>query len=136
MASPKRDHFVLLDTRTLYHFQETVFFYLSFFFFFLFFFTRFKHVNMIQREHSNTNYNDTAKKKNIIIKLTVNLLDLVSRINPLFKKDLMYKPTRTLTQPSEPSTNAGYDNILNDYILRVNERIGDIKRYFSGLYYS
>jgi hypothetical protein len=47
-------------------------------------------------------------------------------MTPSFKKDLVFIPRRTLTNPREPSKNHGHDNINDDYILKVKGVLGDI----------
>lgn len=58
-------------------------------------------------------------------KASIHYLHVVENIDPLFRKGLLYIPKRTLTNPREPSKNDGYDNINDDYILRVEDTIGD-----------
>lgn len=57
---------------------------------------------------------------------SVHYIDIIETINPKFKRELFFKPKRTLTHPKEPSKNHGHDNINDDYILRVNEILGDV----------
>lgn len=55
---------------------------------------------------------------------------VVESINPaLFSTEQTYIPRRTLTNPREPSKNSGYDNIHDDYILRVKGILGDVVKY-------
>lgn len=54
---------------------------------------------------------------------------VVESINPAFRTDQIYIPRRTLTNPREPSKNSGYDNIHDDYILRVKGVLGDVEKY-------
>lgn len=66
---------------------------------------------------------------NIFKRATVQYHQVIESINPAFKTDLIYIPRRTLTNPREPSKNSGYDNIHDDYILRVKDILGDIEKY-------
>lgn len=78
-----------------------------------------------ERKQSNNNNNNNRILKNA----SVNYLKLIETINPSFKSDQVFIPRRTLTNPREPSKNQGYDNINDDYILRVNDILGDIEKY-------
>ncbi|CAO3650674.1 unnamed protein product [Mucor hiemalis] len=70
------------------------------------------------------------KQSNRLLKnASVNYLKLIESINPSFKSDKVFIPRRTLTNPREPSKNLGHDNINDDYILRVNDILGDIEKY-------
>lgn len=69
------------------------------------------------------------KQSNRLLKnASVNYLKLIESINPSFKSDKVFIPRRTLTNPREPSKNLGHDNINDDYILRVNDILGDIEK--------
>lgn len=59
---------------------------------------------------------------------TVEYNQVIESINPTFKTDFIFIPRRTLTNPREPSKNSGYDNIHDDYILRVKGILGDIEK--------
>lgn len=62
--------------------------------------------------------------------LTVKLATIYSKIDPEFKYDAAHvNPKRVLTKPSKPAKNDGYDNDNHDYILRVNDILGDDKDY-------
>lgn len=66
-------------------------------------------------------------KPRLVLKATLYYVDIVKKINPAFRHELVYIPKRTLTNPREPSKNNGYDNINDDYILRVKEIISSTK---------
>ncbi|RCH96806.1 hypothetical protein CU097_013212 [Rhizopus azygosporus] len=69
-------------------------------------------------------------KPRLVLKATLYYVDIVKKINPTFKHELVYIPKRTLTNPREPSKNNGYDNINDDYILRVKEIISSTKESY------
>ncbi|KAL7746253.1 dual specificity protein kinase yak1 [Sorochytrium milnesiophthora] len=69
---------------------------------------------------------------NPLVKQTVYLLETYSRCNPQFRYDgKRQNPRRVLTKPSKGVKNDGHDNEDNDYILYVNDILGDDegKRY-------
>ena len=45
--------------------------------------------------------------------------------NPQFRYEAAHNPRRVLTKPSKPSHNDGYDNEDYDYILYVNDWLGN-----------
>ena len=45
--------------------------------------------------------------------------------NPQFRYEAAHNPRRVLTKPSKPSHNDGYDNADCDYILYVNDWLGN-----------
>ncbi len=55
--------------------------------------------------------------------LTSMIVDTYQMCNPDFEYKLNNNPKLVLTHPSDPELNFGYDNIHNDYILRVSESI-------------
>jgi hypothetical protein len=61
-------------------------------------------------------------------KATIDYLRVIKAINPAFRTEEIFIPKRTLTNPREPSKNSGYDNINDDYILRVNDTLGDLEK--------
>ncbi|GAN08902.1 kinase-like protein [Mucor ambiguus] len=65
----------------------------------------------------------------IFKRATVQYHQVVVSINPAFRTDQIYIPRRTLTNPREPSKNSGYDNIHDDYILRVKDILGAVEKY-------
>ncbi|KAK4510244.1 p23 chaperone protein wos2 [Mucor velutinosus] len=65
----------------------------------------------------------------IFKRATVQYQQVIELINPAFRTDQIYIPRRTLTNPREPSKNSGYDNIHDDYILRVKGILGDAEKY-------
>ena len=46
-------------------------------------------------------------------------------VNPAFVYELAFNPRRVLTKPSKPVYNDGYDNEESDYILYVNDYLGN-----------
>ncbi|KAJ7287843.1 kinase-like domain-containing protein [Mycena rebaudengoi] len=56
--------------------------------------------------------------------LTTNLLDTYHICNPQFRYESTHNPRRVLTKPSKPAHNEGYDNDDFDYILYVNDWLG------------
>ncbi|KAI8149476.1 kinase-like domain-containing protein [Fennellomyces sp. T-0311] len=62
--------------------------------------------------------------------LTVNIAETFQKHNPDYRFDgSRNNPKRVLTKPSKPAMNDGFDNENCDYILRVNEILGDEKDY-------
>ena len=62
--------------------------------------------------------------------LTIQIVNVYTKINPKFRYDAAHvNPKRVLTKPSKPAKNDGYDNENHDYILRVNDILGDDKEY-------
>lgn len=69
---------------------------------------------------------DQSKQMIVVIELTILLLDLFKNCRPtLFHYDRTLNPRRVLTKPSKPTHNHGWDNEKHDYILYVNDVIGD-----------
>ncbi|KAJ1914720.1 dual specificity protein kinase yak1 [Tieghemiomyces parasiticus] len=56
---------------------------------------------------------------------TAGLLDTYRRCNPDFRYESARNPRRALTKPSEGTLNGGYDNENSDYILYVNDILGN-----------
>ncbi|TBU33846.1 kinase-like protein [Dichomitus squalens] len=56
--------------------------------------------------------------------LTMNITDTYHICNPQFKYESTHNPRRVLTKPSKPMHNEGYDNEDYDYILYVNDWLG------------
>ncbi|KAG1151168.1 hypothetical protein G6F38_001505 [Rhizopus arrhizus] len=57
-------------------------------------------------------------------------MHIIKKRNPKFRHELINIPKRTLTNPREPSKNNGFDNINDDYILRVKEIISSSKEKY------
>lgn len=57
--------------------------------------------------------------------VTTNLLTVFRGCDPAFIYDRSLNPRRVLTKPSHPVYNSGHDNEKWDYILYVNDLIGD-----------
>lgn len=69
---------------------------------------------------------DQSKQMIVVIELTILLLDLFKSCRPTtFYYDKSLNPRRVLTKPSKPVHNHGWDNEKHDYILYVNDVIGD-----------
>ncbi|PWA02689.1 hypothetical protein BB558_001176 [Smittium angustum] len=62
---------------------------------------------------------------NPLHQLTINLVNTYRKINPGFEFNSELRPRRALTKPSEGILNNGYDNENSDYILYVNDIIGE-----------
>ncbi|KAI8636801.1 kinase-like domain-containing protein [Parasitella parasitica] len=69
------------------------------------------------------------QKQNSLVSLTVNLKDTYSARDPEFVYDQNKIPKRVLTKPSRPFRNESNDNENYDYILKVNEILGDDPNY-------
>lgn len=62
--------------------------------------------------------------------LTTKVVNTYTKIDSRFQYDAAHlNPKRVLTKPSKPAKNDGYDNENHDYILRVNDILGDDKEY-------
>ena len=61
--------------------------------------------------------------RNFLFRVTRGLLDTLQICNSRFNYLPFMNPRRELTQPSEGVFNNGYDNVDNDYILRVSDMI-------------
>ncbi|KAA1474210.1 kinase-like protein [Dentipellis sp. KUC8613] len=57
--------------------------------------------------------------------LTTHIVDTYHICNPAFKYESTHNPRRVLTKPSKPAHNEGYDNDDYDYILYVNDWLGN-----------
>lgn len=57
--------------------------------------------------------------------LTTDLTGCYRRVNPLFGYSPALNPRRVLTKPAEGVLNGGFDNADSDYILIVNDIIGN-----------
>ncbi|KAJ2787859.1 dual specificity protein kinase yak1 [Coemansia interrupta] len=60
-----------------------------------------------------------------LLSLTVDLVDTYRKCHPEFYYESAQRPRRVLTHPSEGVENDGFDNENSDYILYVNDIIGD-----------
>lgn len=73
---------------------------------------------------STVYYNNKSRpppQSNVLLrKATIDYTKLIEKMQPNFKRELLFIPRRTLTNPREPSKNDGHDNINDDYILVVN----------------
>lgn len=61
--------------------------------------------------------------------MTVSLNDTFNKFNPKFNYNPDTIPKRILTKPSKPFRNEEHDNENYDYILKVNEILGDDPNY-------
>lgn len=61
--------------------------------------------------------------RNLLLRLTKKLVETIQICNPRFNYQPIMNPKRDLTIPSEGVLNNGYDNLENDYILRVGDMI-------------
>ncbi|GAA5798365.1 hypothetical protein HPULCUR_003767 [Helicostylum pulchrum] len=66
-----------------------------------------------------------AQTNVLLKKATIQYTSIIENRYPNFKRDLLFIPRRTLTNPREPSKNDGHDNINDDYILVVNDPLGE-----------
>ncbi|KAJ2917744.1 hypothetical protein MD484_g2632, partial [Candolleomyces efflorescens] len=57
--------------------------------------------------------------------LTTNIVDTFRICNPAFRYESTHNPRRVLTKPSKPVHNEGFDNEDYDYILYVNDWLGN-----------
>ncbi|KAJ3369510.1 dual specificity protein kinase yak1 [Allomyces arbusculus] len=64
-------------------------------------------------------------RDSLLCKLTMLIVDTYRDSNPAFHYTPRANPRRVLTKPSKPMRNDGYDNEDNDYILYVNDTLGD-----------
>jgi dual specificity protein kinase YAK1 len=60
--------------------------------------------------------------------LTTHLVDTYRICNPAFRYEVSHNPRRVLTKPSKPVHNEGFDNEDYDYILYVNDILGEKDR--------
>ncbi|KAJ3065285.1 dual specificity protein kinase yak1 [Podochytrium sp. JEL0797] len=67
----------------------------------------------------------TPMPRSIAAHLTVRLPQTFAACNPAFAYTLASNPKRVLTKPSKPVLNEGWDNQDNDYILYVNDVLGN-----------
>lgn len=56
--------------------------------------------------------------------LSTHLLQTYNMVNPAFRYEPSHNPRRVLTKPSVAMGNDGYDNEDADYILYVNDWLG------------
>ncbi|KAI8385719.1 hypothetical protein BD560DRAFT_384144 [Blakeslea trispora] len=88
--------------------------------------TKFQAYNPIDHTHTKTN-----ALTSLPVRATVEYMDVILKRNPHFRTERVFIPRRTLTNPKAPSKNNGFDNIHDDYILRVKETLGDVIRYIA-----
>jgi hypothetical protein len=61
--------------------------------------------------------------------MTAYLVDTYGNQNPDYQYKPDDKPKRVLTKPSKAAKNDGFDNDDYDYILKVNDILGEEKEY-------
>ncbi|KAI9303202.1 kinase-like domain-containing protein [Cunninghamella echinulata] len=61
--------------------------------------------------------------------MTIQLVETYEQQNPDYQYKSTANPKRVLTKPSKEARNDGYDNEDSDYILKVNDILGDEKEY-------
>ncbi|KAI9341647.1 kinase-like domain-containing protein [Obelidium mucronatum] len=66
-----------------------------------------------------------SAKQDILRQATLNLTTTYAQCNPAFTYTQSSNPKRVLTKPSKPVLNDGWDNQENDYILYVNDVLGN-----------
>jgi dual specificity protein kinase YAK1 len=64
-------------------------------------------------------------RDSLLCKLTLLILETYATSDPKFCYTQRNNPRRVLTKPSKASRNEGFDNEDNDYILHVNDVLGD-----------
>lgn len=76
--------------------------------------------------HHQALYNGVGHARtNLTKKLTFFLLETIRTVDPKFEFNQEVIPRRILTKPSEPALNNGHDNLESDFILIVNDILGD-----------
>ncbi|PIA19543.1 kinase-like protein, partial [Coemansia reversa NRRL 1564] len=60
-----------------------------------------------------------------LMNLTVDIVETYRKCHPDFQYESARRPRRVLTHPSEGVKNDGFDNVNSDYILYVNDVIGE-----------
>jgi hypothetical protein len=61
--------------------------------------------------------------------MTAQLVDTYENQNPDYKYESANQPKRLLTKPSKAAKNDGFDNDDYDYILKVDDILGEEKEY-------
>ena len=69
--------------------------------------------------------NQSTNHPQPLVASTVKLLPTYRQCHPDFKYSSKLNPKRILTKPSEAAHNNGWDNENHDYILHVNEVLGE-----------
>ena len=57
--------------------------------------------------------------------MKLHLLEVYQKVDPEFRYVIDSNPRRVLTKPSKPAHNHGHDNDDYDYILYVNDILGE-----------
>ncbi|KAI8089548.1 kinase-like domain-containing protein [Halteromyces radiatus] len=65
----------------------------------------------------------------LLLSTTIHLIKTFERRDPKFTYHQHRNPKRILTKPSKPAKNDGYDNEDHDYILHVNDILGEDKNH-------
>lgn len=61
--------------------------------------------------------------------MTIQIVETYENCNPEYQYKCIDNPKRVLTKPSKEARNDGYDNEDCDYILKVNDILGEEKEY-------
>ena len=76
------------------------------------------------KEVENENKKRCRRKEgHLVPKMLTKLVETIQKCNPRYGYLPLLNPKRDLTVPSEGVLNNGYDNIENDYILRVGDHV-------------
>lgn len=78
---------------------------------------------------SRTNSSTITTQPPLLLSTTIHLIKTFERRDPKFAYHQNRNPKRILTKPSKPAKNDGYDNEDHDYILHVNDILGEDKNY-------
>ncbi|KAG0167665.1 dual specificity protein kinase yak1 [Apophysomyces sp. BC1034] len=66
-----------------------------------------------------------SRSLSVVYAMTAKLTETYKRTDPQFQYSTRTNPRRALTKPSKPAKNDGFDNEDHDYILRVNDILGE-----------
>ncbi|ORX47222.1 kinase-like protein [Hesseltinella vesiculosa] len=69
----------------------------------------------------------TNPQKNLLKQMTLHILSTFENLNPEYRYNAASRPQRVLTKPSKEAKNDGFDNEDCDYILKVNDILGEEK---------
>ncbi|KAI8336636.1 kinase-like domain-containing protein [Chlamydoabsidia padenii] len=73
--------------------------------------------------------NTTNTSPPLLLSTTIHIVKTFERRDPKFVYHQNRNPRRILTKPSKPAKNDGYDNEDHDYILHVNDILGEDKNH-------
>jgi hypothetical protein len=74
-------------------------------------------------DQKESNKRFKRREGHLLPKMMTKLVETMQKCNPRYSYFSLLNPKRDLTLPSEGVLNNGYDNIENDYILRVGDHI-------------